>query len=509
MGSLTTAEAVELLRPFRVDFEFYAPRALKIRAKDGAVVPFQFNAAQKYVHDRIQAQLGATGKVRALVLKGRQQGISTYVEGRYYWRTSGEFGKKAFILTHLASATSNLFAMTKRYHDHCPPALRPMTSGNSSTSLVFDKLDSSFAVATAGSKGAGRSDTAQLFHGSEMGFWENALDHMAGIGQIVPNAPGTEIILESTGNGTGNLFHSMWEDAERGQSEYIAIFVPWFWQPEYQAAPPEGWEPSLYEGAEYARAYGLTMAQAFWRERKIRDEFRGDIALFDQEYPGEPALAFRRQSEESYIAPALVKRARMQTGVEARGAKIMALDPAEMGKDDAVVLMRQGRVVPSDRYIRYHGKMPMELVGLVAKLADKWQPDFLAVDATGMGGPIADRLRELGYPVVRVIVGQTANEDDRFVLVRDELWGLMNDWLMDFPNVLPDCQILQSEMTSVPYTYDSSRRLKLKSKEYMRSKGLRSPDGGDAVALTFAVPASGSYNDKPIDHDRRSNWRAR
>lgn len=509
MASLTTAEAVELLRPFRADFEFYAPRALKIRAKDGAVVPFVFNAAQKHLHQRLEAQRAATGKVRALVLKGRQQGISTYVEARYYWRTSGEFGKKAFILTHLAAATANLFAMTKRYHDHCPPALRPQTSGNSSTSLVFSQLDSSFAVATAGSKGAGRSDTAQLFHGSEVAFWENALDHMAGIGQIVPNAPGTEIILESTGNGEGNLFHSMWTDAERGRGDYIAVFIPWFWQPEYQATPPEGWEPGRYDGAEYARAYGLTREQAYWRELKIGDDFRGDTALFDQEYPAEPALAFRRQAEESYIAPWLVKRARMQTGVEARGAKIMALDPAEMGADDAVVLMRQGRVVPSDRYIRYHGKMPMELVGLVAKLADAWKPDFLCVDATGMGGPIADRLRELGYPVVRVVVGERANDDERFVLVRDELWGHTNDWLIDAPNVIPDCPILHSEMTSVPYTYDSSRRLKLKSKEYMRSKGLKSPDGGDALALTFAVTTAAAFNDKPINHDRRTNWRAR
>jgi hypothetical protein len=509
MGSLTQAEALELLRPFRVDFEYYAPRALKIRSKNGDVIPFCFNAAQKHLHQQIEAQRSRTGKVRVLVLKGRQQGISTYVEARYYWRTSGEFGKKAFILTHLAQATSNLFAMTKRYHDHCPAVLRPQTAGNSSTSLVFDRLDSSFSVATAGSKGAGRSDTAQFFHGSEVAFWDNALDHMAGIGQIVPNAPGTEIILESTGNGTGNLFHSMWEDAERGHSEYIAVFIPWFWQPEYQETPPEGWEASLYDGPEYARAYGLTREQAYWREKKIRDEFRGDVALFDQEYPGEPSLAFRRQAEESYIQPALVKRARMQTGVEARGAKIMALDPAEMGADDAVVLMRQGRVVPHDRYVRYHGKMPMELVGLVAKLADAWKPDFLAVDATGMGGPIADRLRELGYPVVRVIVGERATDDVRFVLVRDELWGLMNDWLMDHPAVLPDCPILQSELTSVPYTYDSSRRLKLKSKEYMRSKGLKSPDGGDAVALTFAVTTAHSFNEKPIDHDRRSNWRAR
>lgn len=509
MGSLSTTELAELLRPFRNDFSFYAPRALKIRSKDGAIVPFMFNAAQKHLHERLEEQRRMRGRVRALVLKGRQQGISTYVEGRYYWRVSGEFGKRAFILTHLAEATGNLFAMTKRYHDYCPDVLKPHTSGNSGTALKFDELDSEFSVATAGSKGTGRSATAQFFHGSEVAFWENALEHMAGIGQIVPNADGTEIILESTANGEGNLFHSMWADAERGIGEYIAVFIPWFWQPEYSVEPPEGWAPALYDGAEYGLFYGLTPEQLYWRECKVRDDFRGDTALFDQEYPAEPSLAFRRQAEESYIPPALVKRARMATGVEARGAKIMALDPAEMGADDAVIGMRQGRVIRPEHYRRFHGREAMELVGITAKLADEWQPDFLAVDATGMGGPIADRLRELGYPVVRVVVGRRANDEERFVLVRDELWGLMKDWLEDEPCQIPDCPILQSEMTSVPYTYDSSRRLKLQSKEYMRRKGIKSPDGGDMIALTFGVPASASYGAQRIDHRRRVNWRAR
>ena len=63
---------------------------------------------------------------------------------------------------------------------------------------------------------------------------------LAGIGQTVPNEPGTEMILESTGNGLGNKFHKMWVEAVRGESEYIAIFVPWFWEDGYSTEPPEG-----------------------------------------------------------------------------------------------------------------------------------------------------------------------------------------------------------------------------------------------------------------------------
>src|SRR5665213_440724 len=56
----------------------FAKAFLKIRRKSGAVEPFVFNRAQQYLHDRLESQLEATGKVRAVVLKGRQQGCCLF-----------------------------------------------------------------------------------------------------------------------------------------------------------------------------------------------------------------------------------------------------------------------------------------------------------------------------------------------------------------------------------------------------------------------------------------------
>ena len=52
--------------------------------------------------------------------------------------------------------------------------------------------------------------------------------------QAVPNANDTEVILESTANGVGNYYHQQWKAAEKGLSEFVAIFVPWYWQSEYK-----------------------------------------------------------------------------------------------------------------------------------------------------------------------------------------------------------------------------------------------------------------------------------
>src|SRR5690606_9180982 len=132
------------------DFPHYASRCLRIRAKDGTIQPLILNEAQTYLHSRLEAQKAETGKVRALVLKGRQQGISTYVGGRFYHRVSHHRGLRCFILTHEQDATNNLFGMVDRYHQHLPALVKPSTGAANAKELYFDKLESGYAVGTAG-----------------------------------------------------------------------------------------------------------------------------------------------------------------------------------------------------------------------------------------------------------------------------------------------------------------------------------------------------------------------
>ena len=59
------------------DFPRWAGGCLKIRTKTGDVRPLRLNQAQKYLHDKLEEQLTKIGRVRRM--KGRQQGISTYI----------------------------------------------------------------------------------------------------------------------------------------------------------------------------------------------------------------------------------------------------------------------------------------------------------------------------------------------------------------------------------------------------------------------------------------------
>ena len=67
---MVTNEQLETLR----DFKRFAPTFLQIRTKSGTPEKFKFNRAQIYLHQRLEDQRTATGKVRAVILKGRQQG---------------------------------------------------------------------------------------------------------------------------------------------------------------------------------------------------------------------------------------------------------------------------------------------------------------------------------------------------------------------------------------------------------------------------------------------------
>ncbi|MCP4633477.1 MAG: hypothetical protein GY855_11170, partial [candidate division Zixibacteria bacterium] len=83
-----TDEEVEIVRRMQVDFPYYAPINRHIVPKAGGLVPLELNMFRVYVHDKLEKQLAERGYVRYLILKPRQLGCSTYIEGRYYHKVT-------------------------------------------------------------------------------------------------------------------------------------------------------------------------------------------------------------------------------------------------------------------------------------------------------------------------------------------------------------------------------------------------------------------------------------
>jgi hypothetical protein len=339
----------EVRKRLRDDYAHYAARCLRIRTKAGAVKAFQLNEAQRYIHECLEQQRAETGKIRALVLKGRQQGCSTYVEGRFYWKVTHRKGTRAFILTHMDEATNNLFGMAKRYHENCPELVKPSTRASNAKELIFDRLDSGYKVGTAGSTGTGRGDTIQLFHGSEVAYWPHAETHVAGALQAVPNEPDTEVILESTSAGPLGLFYEMCKAAQDGHGEYILIFVPWFWQSEYRLNPKPGFEMTSEE-REYAEAHGLDLAQIAWRRAKIV-ELRG-IENFRREYPATVEEAFMADAKGALWKRDIINAGRVNQAPDLVRV-VVAIDPSvtNTDKSDEAGVVAAGLGVDGRAYV--------------------------------------------------------------------------------------------------------------------------------------------------------------
>jgi hypothetical protein len=285
-----TVTPIEVRRRLYEDYEFYAKNAVKIRTKANEIKPMILNAPQQKLHATVEAQRKATGKVRIIILKARQQGFSTYVHGRLYWTLSQRKARKGLVVAHKADSSRALWDMYRRTHGQMPELLKPHTAYSSRKELVFDNLDSGIIVATAGGDGIARGETFSDVHLSEMAFWPKAVaaENWNALEQAISNNKDTSVYIESTANGMSGVFYDMWQKAVTGENGYIPFFSPWFDSPEYREPIPDGFERT-YEEQDLVDALGLDDEQLMFRRRKIAANGR---ELFMQEYPSTADEAF-------------------------------------------------------------------------------------------------------------------------------------------------------------------------------------------------------------------------
>ena len=217
------------------DFYRYAKGNLYIRDKDAQIVKFEPNIAQRALIERVIYLLENNLPIRIIVLKARQMGLSTAIEALIYWYTTTHKNVTAAIIAHEDPASRNLYNMFKRYYDNSHPLFKPNRKYDTRSDLTFglqDKdgneigLNSVIKTATAKNTGAGRSDTIQLVHGSEVAFWDNGEELVGSLMQTVPYRKNTMIFLESTANGRGNFFAKMWDKSVKGDSVFETFFFP-------------------------------------------------------------------------------------------------------------------------------------------------------------------------------------------------------------------------------------------------------------------------------------------
>ncbi len=281
------------------DYLSWMATYLKIISMYGDVLYLKCNPAQLMVHKALQMQYEKNLPVRAIVLKARREGVSTYTEGRFFADINRLPNRYACVCSADQEATDKVFKMTGMFQDHLPSHIRRDTKYSSRKEIVYTEPHrSSFLCQTSGKGVLGRGGLTHYLHCTEFAFWDRAKEQFGGAAQEVPDSENTAIIIESTANGVGDAFYDIFwqalEDWEKTAdlNNYLPIFLPWFVFPDY-VRPVTGNFKLEAEEDEIMAKHQLVPEQMAWRRWAIKNKCQGDDDLFKQEYPATPLEAFR------------------------------------------------------------------------------------------------------------------------------------------------------------------------------------------------------------------------
>lgn len=236
---------------------------------------------------------------------------------------------------------------------------------------------------------------------------------------------------------------------------------------------------------------------------------------------------FPRQDDDTVIPLDLIDAAVARDVEPIEGPVVWGVDVARFGSDRTAVAKRMLNSLV-EPVVSWAQVDLMQTTGRIVAMYEEtrayMRPKEICVDAIGIGAGVADRLREEGLPAKAVQVSEKPGIMERYLRERDELWFRAREWFDSREVTMPEDAVLQNELATVRYSFSSSGKLRVETKDEMRKRGLRSPDLADAFILTFAAAhavrwgagtARGGRTDRPLPTKSNSagysphRWRRR
>lgn len=277
--------------------------------------------------EALEMQRAAGLPMRAIILKARKLGFSTWTQAKVVQRLSQRPYLYGLSVAHRQKAAAVLYDMAKLMVQELPTepelglgfSIRPqiVNEGNTRSGAQYMVLGdkrfptraSVYETMTAGSKGGGRASTPSDVHASEAAHWDDP-EFIVGLLNAVPREPDTIVVIESTANGF-NDFHGRWCRAVEGAEDpdfggtYVPLFYGWQDNP-YNATLFTSEEARMrfgrtigessaggdQEEIELIERFDLSLEQLLWRRSMIREECDGKLEIFHQEHPSTPEEAF-------------------------------------------------------------------------------------------------------------------------------------------------------------------------------------------------------------------------
>lgn len=307
----------KLLEDYKTTSLGWQQENLKIVDKKSQLVPLIHNKAQLKVHNAMALQIKYNLAIMLIILKARQEGISTFIEACIFERINRRQNAHGCIVSADKISTEKVFRMCENFQQEMPIELKRPTDRASAKEIRYKSPHrSSMLCQTAGTKVLGRGGTTQYVHATEVAFWSNAANQLLGLLQEVPDDPDTIIVLESTANGVGGAFYDEYWAAVRrlrnlykkdGSIDpnvlrgYLPIFLSVQDFEEYQTPLPRGCKsvPNMTPEFEEYATEGLAMnvplspQQLYFALLKTQNKCGGDISRYKSEYPRTAREAFQ------------------------------------------------------------------------------------------------------------------------------------------------------------------------------------------------------------------------
>lgn len=387
-----------------------ASTLLRVRDKNGYIVPLEANRAQRQFEQRRGRQ--------NIVLKARQMGVSTWIAGRFFLKTICRPGTLTVQIAQNRDAAEKIFRMVHRFYEQLPEGLREgvlRVSRANAGQLQFPELDSEYRVESAADVNAGRGMTIQNLHCSEIAHWgKDAATTLAGLRAAL--APGGELMLESTPNGAYGCFYDEWQRAE--EMGMVRHFFPWWMEEAYRSVPVAESEWSEQE-RELATMHGLSAEQIGYR-RHLRASFG---VLAQQEYAEDANACFLASGNCVFDVQSIQKRAK-EVGeplLRRKNDQLWIWYPPQPGKRYIAGIDAAGGGVDGDyaaiqiveresglqcAELRAHLD-PRELAIAAAELGREYNQAVLVVERNNHGSAVLLHLEKVeGYPAIYEQNGQ-------------------------------------------------------------------------------------------------------
>lgn len=245
-----------------------------------------------FIINEPQIQILSNLKGRDVILKARQEGISSLILALFAIDFISIENIRCVVISHEQGASQRLFDKVKFYLESLKttfPGEPPYKlKYNSRSEMVNLNNGATFYIGYAGARAFGHGDTINNLHCSEVSRWPNQEKTMIGLMQAVPR--NGKIIIETTANGIGDWFYNLWKKSQHPSSPFKPHFLPWFALKEYSLPIYEGFSPTEEE-REMQEKYKLTNEQLNWRRYKL-SELGGNIEAFQEQFPSNPTEAF-------------------------------------------------------------------------------------------------------------------------------------------------------------------------------------------------------------------------